>query len=1177
MEELFSAERVNEQQRAGFVRALSALARSGHVWIIGTMRSDFYPRCADIPELAALKAGAGQVDLLPPTAPQLAQMIGDPARAAGLRFEEKTTGERLDHVLQETALRDPQALPLLEFTLAQLYELCSRDKATDESVVLTFAAYDQLGGMEGALARRADEEYAKLPGHVQAALPAVFRALVTVRQGEDEAIVAQPVLRDVFAASPEQNTLIEAFIRARLFVSDRTGGEQKALVRLAHEALLRCWPRLTQWLTANREFLRIRARVSEEAGRWRSEGQLPELLLAQGKPLAEGEFLLKQQGHKLDAALVEYIESSRRSAARARRWRRVAATAFVLSLVIGTVASSYFAWQSNNARKKADESAEAEKNARKKADDATKSALSARHAAEEEKNQKEKQLDRAELLVYAGSLSLAQTAFQNGNGVLGLQYLNECQWNLRGWEHRHLWTRFNSKQTFFGHTDQVTSVAISGDGKRIVSGSADQTVKVWDPHTGEVIHTLKGHTNMVWSVAISADGERIASGSGDKTVKLWDARKGEEILTLTGHPGPVTNVAISADGTRIVSGAVVTAFGDSEWKVWDADKGQEIHTLRGRTADVASVAISADGKRIASVSGEIFQPGEVTVWEADTGKVLHTLKGQTSFTRVAISADGRRIAAVSGVGVTEGKLSEIKVWDADTGAVVQTLTSRLDEENDFVNVALSADGKRVVSGSLNQTLKVWDADSGQETLSLWGHTAEVTGVAINADGKLIVSGSADQTVKVWDPDTGHRVLPLYTHENNVTSLAISAGGKRIASGSVDGTVKVWNVDQSQEVQILNFDTEIVRSVAISADGKRIATAFGKSDVNGGGVDTPGKSGAIRVWDADTGEVIHTLQGHTSNVCSVAISADGKRIVSGGGEVSLPAKPAEILPAEPGEILPARSGELKVWDAETGQEVHTLPGHTNIVWSVAFSADGKRIVSGSWDQTVKVWDADTGQVIHTLKGHTNTVGSVAISADGTRIVSGGWDQTVKVWGAETGQVIHTLKGHTQIVWGVAISVDGKRIVSSSHDGTVKVWDAEKGLEVLTLIRDPALGGAPVAFSADGKRILSGSENSVMAWDAGKGQQVLTLRGDTNLNFMGPDKFISLGFNPDGKRIVTRSEKGRKRCWHAIKGQEIDPCTDPPPPDGQTEAVSPDGKLRIWLSRGLHAEIYVLRND
>jgi hypothetical protein len=248
------------------------------------------------------------------------------------------------------------------------------------------------------------------------------------------------------------------------------------------------------------------------------------------------------------------------------------AAAMLLVLVAGVVVSGYFAYA-------ATQEAKAARKAEKEAEDRAKAETVA--------------LERAEWLVYAGKLSLAQSAFQEGNGALALQYLEECQWNLRGWEHRHLWTRFNSKQTFLGHTGPVRSVAVSPDGKRIVTGSSDQTAKVWDAEKGQEVLSLKGLTNWVLSVAISPDGKRIVTGSQDQTAKVWDAVKGQEVLSLKGHTSFVTSVAFSADGKRIVTGSH-----DSTAKVWDAEKGQEVLSLKGHTNQVTSVAFSSDGKRV---------------------------------------------------------------------------------------------------------------------------------------------------------------------------------------------------------------------------------------------------------------------------------------------------------------------------------------------------------------------------------------------------------------------------------------------------------------------------------------------------------------------------------------------------------------------------------------------------
>ena len=215
--------------------------------MIATIRSDFFHRCGEIPGFSALKDGLGSYELLPPTGPEIAQIIREPARAVGLRYEESVDRGRLDDVLQEAAAADPRSLPLLEFVLDALYE-AGRDRR-----LLTFAMYRALGGLEGAIARRADEVLDALSPDIQEALPATLRALTTVRPG-DEAVTARPALLSEVAGTPARLALVNAFVGARLLVTDEDVAGQ-VFVRVTHEALLSRWPRASAIVDANRSFL----------------------------------------------------------------------------------------------------------------------------------------------------------------------------------------------------------------------------------------------------------------------------------------------------------------------------------------------------------------------------------------------------------------------------------------------------------------------------------------------------------------------------------------------------------------------------------------------------------------------------------------------------------------------------------------------------------------------------------------------------------------------------------------------------------------------------------------------------------------------------------------------------------------------------------------------------------
>ncbi|KAL5512562.1 hypothetical protein ACEPAG_3215 [Sanghuangporus baumii] len=589
-----------------------------------------------------------------------------------------------------------------------------------------------------------------------------------------------------------------------------------------------------------------------------------------------------------------------------------------------------------------------------------------------------------------------------------------------------------------GHTAWVLSVNFSPDGKRIASGSADHTIRIWDADSGEVVSgPFKGHTDWVNSVAFSPDGRRVASGSDDRTIRVWDVDSGQLVLSpLEGHTDSVRSVSFSPDGKRVASGSK-----DKTIRVWYADSGKAASDpFEGHTDWVNSVVFSPDGKYIVSGSDD----KSIRVWDAESGKLVADLFQRFSgrVFSVAFAPDGKRIALCSE--------TMIHMWDMYSDKL---LGRPIKGHSGIVrSVVFSPDGKHIASGSGDKTMCVWDADSGELVVGPFkGHTNVILSVAFSPDGKRIASSSHDRTIRIWDAESG-KIGSDESQERlgPVNSIAFSPDGKHIASGYGDCTIRVWDSESGELVTgPFKGHTDRVHSVAFSPDGKHIASGSDDS--------------TVCVWDAGSGErILEPFKGHTDWVRSVTFSPDGRRIASGSAD-----------------------NTICVWDSDSGElAAGPFTGHTDTVNSVSFSPDGRCIASGSHDQTIRIWNVGSGELISgPFEGHTGWIWSVTYSPDGQRIASGSSDRTVRVWNANSGELLSDpFEGHAGEIKSVSFSPDGRYIASGSDDKTICVWDVDSGQLVLGPLKGHTDRVYSVAFCSDGKRLASGSwDGTIHVWE------------------------------------------------------------------------------------------------
>lgn len=1062
-EELFTQCR-DEQERRAFVDNLlyTTGAAGSPCRIVIALRADFYQHLAQYAGLRT-EVAKHQEYLGAMEAVELRQAIEEPARRGGWEFSPGLVELMLHDVgAAEGHQPEPGALPLLSHALLETWK---RRRGN----LMNLKAYSEAGGVRRAIAKTAESVfYDELTPEQQQIARNIFLRLTELGEGTQDtrrrALISELVPPAPYGDPKQVEEVLVKLADARLITTSEGCAE------VAHEALIREWPTLREWLAQDREGLRAHRHLTESTREWELLEHDPGALYrgarlaqalewAQANPsqlnAQEQAFLEASQeasqlearerekqnwrelqaAQKLATAEKQRAEEQARSASRLRQRAVYLTIAMFLAVLLAGAAIVLARVAGNNSQI-------AQANARS-AQTAEANAIQQRQVAEEQAN-------------LASSRELAAAAINNLQAdpqlsiLLALEAIKKAETPEALACLRQALIANPLSASIQAHTGEALGVAINPDGNHFATLGRDGLVKIWalgNPVASTDPTPLFSLTNpFYWGVemrygsilAYNLDGSRLAVIGEKGSANIWDTNSGQLLQTLTLQKGNVTGIAFSPDGNRLV-----TTDDIGSALIWDAITGRNLLAISIPGYAIFSAVFSPDSKQLVTTA----EDASVRFWDLDKtpGQELLSLDfgGSIGLPRlIAFSPSGKYLAVCGDTGA--------RVWDMQEMRSDPEARPLFSFSENLVygitDLAFTPDGTRLVISSLEYPIKIRDATTGME-LFAFPEQWPARKLAISPDGIHLLSAHEDGSIKIWDisPTGSFDWWTIYPANMG----RISADGKHlrtIFNSGLSGKLNtyLWELSPSgiQEIQSLSLNTgAMVTAVKINRDLSLLVTT--SNDM------------VLRIWNSNTGQLVQsfpisisaTQGGHTDYVNDLGFSLDGAQIVTAG-----------------------RDRKAILWDLATGKPLLILSGHNGPVNSVDISSDGTLIATGSSDGTARIWDATTGQVLQNLTGHKYLVLGVVFSPDGKRLLSGGGDNNARLWDVQTGEELLTLSSHTGRVDKVAFSPDGKLIAAGSgEDVTVIIYDATTGLALMTL------PGHDLLFAPDGISLTIFSDN------------------------------------------------------------------------------------------------------